>query len=199
MDVANSGKVIGGVPDGGLMETRLPDLHPIAAFLVNFMRAPAFNKLHGPFQGSGVTGSQQQVQMVGHENKLVQQIGSCHPVVKQLGNHDLGDFLDLKHGDTLSRLCRDEVSASDGRAVMESSHDSESSAAKQRAGNFVIQGVGALAPTFSAWFTLGSVDPGLCGPWALWTLGSVDPGLCGPWALWTLGSVDPGLCGPWAL
>jgi hypothetical protein len=51
----------------------------------------------------------------------------------------------LKHGDTLSSLCRDEVSASDGRAVMESSHDSESSAAK--AGCAPVLFVGPEGPT----------------------------------------------------
>jgi hypothetical protein len=130
MDVADSGEVISGVTDGGLMETRLPDLHPMAAFLVNFMGASTLYELHGFFQSGGVGGSQQQVQMIGHKNKFVQPIGSCHSVVEQLGNHNLSDFVDLKQSDILSRLCRDEIGASDGCAVMESSHDAESSAVK---------------------------------------------------------------------
>jgi len=145
MDVANSGKIIGGVPDGRLMETGLPDFHPAAAFLVDFMRAATFNELHGLFQRGVVGGSQQQVQMIGHQYKFVQQIGSCHPVVEQLGNYNLSDVVDLKHGDTLSSLCRDEVGASDGCAVMESSHDSESSPAE--AGCVPILFVGPEGPT----------------------------------------------------
>jgi hypothetical protein len=127
------------------METRLPDLHPGAALLVNFMRTPTFNKLHGFFQRGAAGGSQEQMQMVGHKDKLVQQIGSCHPVVEQLGNYNLSDVVDLKHGDTLSSLCRDEVGVSDGCAVMESSHDSESSAAE--AGCVPILFVGPEGPT----------------------------------------------------
>ncbi len=50
MNVAHSGKVIGHVPDGGLMKPRLPDLHPMAASLVNLMRASTFNELHRLFQ-----------------------------------------------------------------------------------------------------------------------------------------------------
>jgi hypothetical protein len=130
MDVADSGEVISGVTDGGLMETRLPDLHLTCAFLVIFMGASTLNKLHSLFQGGCVGGSQQQVQMIGHKNKFVQPIGSCHSVVEQLGNHYLSDFVDLKQSNILSRLCRDEIGASGGRAVMESSHDAESSAVK---------------------------------------------------------------------
>jgi hypothetical protein len=94
------------------------------------MRAPTFNELHGFFQSGGVGRSQQQVQMIRHKNKFVQPIGSCHSVVEQLGNHNLSDFVNLKQSDTLSCLCRDEIGASGGRAVMESSHDAESSAVK---------------------------------------------------------------------
>ena len=70
------------------------------------------------------------MQVVGHENRFVQQIGSCLSVMEQLGDHNLSDLVDLKDGNILSGLCRDEVGASVGRAVKESSHDSESSAAK---------------------------------------------------------------------
>ncbi len=85
------------------------------------------------------------MQMIGHQCKFVQPIGTCRPVMEQFANHNLSDVVDLEHGDILSCLCRDEVGASDGCVVMESSQDSESSAAK--AGCVPVLFVGPKGPT----------------------------------------------------
>jgi len=83
--------------------------------------------------------------MVRHEDESVQLIGFRFAVVLQYGDDDVGGCMDLEQGSTLSGLGGNEEGATGYDAMVESCHDSESSAAK--AGLWPVFDVGAEAPT----------------------------------------------------
>ena len=127
------------------MKTGLPKLHSTSSLFVDLMRASTLDKLHSLFQRGRVTGSENQMQVIRHQDESMQSIGSPVAVVEQFGDDDVSGGMDLEESRTLERLCRDEKGETRSSAMVESCHESESSAAKAR--SLPGLNVGAKAPT----------------------------------------------------
>jgi len=85
------------------------------------------------------------VQVVGHKDESMQLVGSRVAIVQQFGDDDVSGDLDLEESSTLEGLCGDEEGATRCSAMVESCHESESSAAE--AGSWVSLNVGPEGPT----------------------------------------------------
>ena len=58
------------------MKPDLPDFHLILGLLMNLVRAPAFDQLHGLLKRRRLTRSKKEMEMVRHYNKFMEQIGA---------------------------------------------------------------------------------------------------------------------------
>jgi hypothetical protein len=82
----------------------LPNLSLSLQILVKLKRKAALYKLRGSFQ-SDSPWRQDQVEMVQHHNKFVQQVFLLHSVIQQNLNEETRDLLNLKETSFLGNIC----------------------------------------------------------------------------------------------
>src|SRR5215470_3200269 len=74
MNVVSFFLTVGPACHSRFMKSRLPHRHLASTNPVKFMRAATLNQLHCSFKADSLRWSQNQMQMIWHYNKLVQQI-----------------------------------------------------------------------------------------------------------------------------
>jgi hypothetical protein len=77
------------------MKSCLPNLHPAFPQLVYLKRASTFDQLHALFQ-TGRRGSQDEMQVIRHQNKIMEQIVAPISVFKQFRHNNRCRFFCLK-------------------------------------------------------------------------------------------------------
>lgn len=92
----------------------LPDLHVLSAHFVNLMRASAFDELDGLLKARRRTGGENEVQLVGHNDEFIEQVGLCVTVVEERVQQDVGNFYDLKGAAVLPTFRVDEIGGAGG-------------------------------------------------------------------------------------
>ena len=103
--------VILGVSDGPLMKSGLPDLHGVTPDLVNLVRAAAFDQLQRLFQRRRIAWRQEQVKVVWHYDKLVQEIGALVVAGDEASRDNVGHLGNAEERAVLPGLCGYEVGA----------------------------------------------------------------------------------------
>src|SRR5579862_1805411 len=90
-----------------ICETWLPD----GAALPHAIRKSSFDELHSPLQGNLLGGRQQQMDVIGHDDKLVQKKFLLVAIMRQRFNQKIGVRLAPEDRTTLSSNRRDEEDA----------------------------------------------------------------------------------------
>jgi hypothetical protein len=98
-------------------KTSLPDLSLGLQFLVQLKREATFNKLHGPFQ-SDPGWCQDQMEMVGHDHKLMQQVFLLRSVTQQHLNEETGNLIYLKQASLFQNICGNKIGGFCGQTSM---------------------------------------------------------------------------------
>ena len=76
--------------------------------LIELERESALGKLHGPLQ-SNLAGSEDQVDVIWHDNKFMQQIFSLSSIVQQNFNKQPRNFFHLKEAFSLQHICSNKI------------------------------------------------------------------------------------------
>jgi hypothetical protein len=111
VDVFHFVPVVPFIPYRLLVKSRMPNLHFVGALLVNVIGTSALDELYRLLKGCFAVGSKEQMQMIGHNNKLVQQIRTLIAVLQHAPDQDLSILLYLKDRMILPCLRCNEVSA----------------------------------------------------------------------------------------
>jgi hypothetical protein len=96
------------VSDPPIHEACLPYFSFDLQILIKPERESSLNQLHSPFQGD-LSWSNDQVEMVRHENKFMQQILFLCSVMQQDLSEELGDFLHLEKALSLKDVGSDKI------------------------------------------------------------------------------------------
>lgn len=91
------------------MKSGLPDLHPMTVELMNLMRATAFDKLHGLFQRRRVSPGEKHVDVIWHQDKLMQEVGASVTISEQASHNDFRHFPNTEERAVLPGFRRHEV------------------------------------------------------------------------------------------
>src|SRR5215470_10713802 len=111
------------------METGLPDLHLVSPHSVNLVGTAAFDQLHGLFQAYRICRCKDQMQMVRHQDKVMQEVASPVSVLQNLMDDNFRYLLTLKNLYALPGLRCHEVSPTRLSSMFQSTHKSNSSGA----------------------------------------------------------------------
>src|SRR5689334_6462501 len=103
-----------------VQKARLPDHSLSLQLLVQLKRKPTLDKLHSSLQ-SDFSWGQDQMEMVGHDHKLVQQVLLLRSVIQQNLNEEAGDFLYLKEASLFKNICRHKICGFGGHASVRNS------------------------------------------------------------------------------
>jgi hypothetical protein len=105
------------------MKAGLPNRHSAPSNPVNFMRAPAFDQLYASLQRRGIRRSNQDMQMIRHHYKFVQQIVSFVSIFQHFIDQNPG-FMHLKNVRGLKGFRRHKVRPASRRSMCQSAHNS---------------------------------------------------------------------------
>ena len=86
----------------------LPDVFFGFQVLIQLERKSALGKLHGPLQ-SNLAGSKDEVDVIWHNNKFMQQILPLSSIVQQNFNKQARNFFYLKKTFSLPRICCNKI------------------------------------------------------------------------------------------
>ena len=109
MNIFNFGLPIIGIANGPIVEADLPDFHFLVSCFADLMGGAALDELNGFFKTCCWAWSQNEVEMVGHDDEFVEEIGVKVTIVEQCVNQDFGIFGDLEDRATLPAFCSDKV------------------------------------------------------------------------------------------
>ena len=119
-NIFTEGKTLIGIPDAPVIVTRLPDLVDEAKFLLCSIGETTLDQLHGSFQGR--QRSHEQMKMIWHHGKFMEQVITLLPIVEENVNEELGHPIGLQETSFLKRRGRDEIASVSGRASRWCSH-----------------------------------------------------------------------------
>jgi hypothetical protein len=94
------------------------------------MGAAAFDELHSFFQGGGFSGRNEQMQVIWHQHKLMQQIVALTSIFEKFSYQNLSNFSDLKGRGALPSPGCYKVGRSRRGAMCQPTHKNLSSGAK---------------------------------------------------------------------
>jgi len=112
VDIFDLGLPVIAITNSPIVEADLPDFHFLIAGVADSIRAPALDELHGFFEARCSVWSEQEVQMVGHDDEFVHEVCASLTIMKESFNQDFGIFGDLEDGAALPAFCGDKVRGS---------------------------------------------------------------------------------------
>ena len=98
MDIVSVPLVINDATDTMIVKARLPNGTGVDQFLLGAEGKPAFNVLHGLFQGDCRRRSDEEMNVIGHNHKFVEQKAALLAVLLHDVNQEPGHAVRLKDG-----------------------------------------------------------------------------------------------------